>query len=376
MSMRILTVWHGAVNNWYRDKIRVLANQTGVEMALLIPNTWTEGGYLNHFRGSDPDDIFPVFAEPVKNRDLVHRFFFWRGPGAILRRFKPDIIDLVEEPFSYVAFQILLAKKLFSPKSKIVFNTGHTSTQSLGRSFDYIQKKLFKNAPAALTRSDTTENWLRESGYEGRIFMVGNGVNLKRYRPSPEHEFLPGGKLRLLYIGRVVRPKGLQYLIEALSILQDRHWELSIIGDGPYTQELKQQIQNAGLSDRIHFRGSVLMEEVPSVLHQADLLVLPSFSEGKWSEIFGRVIIEAQACGIPVIASRNGGIPRVLNNEACLFPEKDSKAIADVLAKIGWDKHKLAEHAARGLENVRRFSWEAMAEEQMRAYHWILGQNY
>ncbi len=367
--MKVLKIWHGAVNDWYRDKIRVLNNIDGLYMGLLIPPQWTEGGYLNHFEVKE-NDSFPIYVGKIRNRELIHRYFFYTGIVSALRKFKPDIIDLEEEPYSYVAWQTLQLKKIFARKAKILFNSGNTVNHKMNWEYNFFRNQIYKNCPAAFARGKGVQKYLEETGYNGKIFITGNGISLERFKPAKNKLFIPDQTLRIIFIGRLVEPKGIQYLLEALSQIK-KDWKLTVIGQGPYKTELKKIIKKYDLNNKVKFKGNITMEKIPNAFLNSDLLVLPSYKTRNWSEVFGRVIIEANACGVPAIASKSGGMPQVLNNKDCLFPEKDSKAITALINKIGWNKRILSDLSKKALENAKRYSWEKLSEGYHKAYKYL-----
>jgi glycosyltransferase involved in cell wall biosynthesis len=107
-----------------------------------------------------------------------------------------------------------------------------------------------------------------------------------------------------------------------------------------------------------------------------DLLCVPSLTTPRWREQFGRVLTEAMACGVPVIASCSGEIPRVVADAGVLVPEADTSAWAQAIAKVCSDRALRRELAARGLSRVHaHFSWPFVAREHLRFFEELLGRS-
>lgn len=364
--LRVLKIWHAAVVDLLREKLRALQALPDMETGLLIPPAWKETGQLDHYRPSEADD-YPVYVGKVAQRDHHKTYFFRAGLIRALRRFRPHIIDLEEEPFSYVAFQTLLAARLVVPRATLIFNSGHSARTPMHWEFEYIRRRFYRACPEAFARGKRVRSCLRHSGYQGRITLVGNGISLKRFRPPRSRRFLLRGRLRLLFVGRLVEEKGVQDLLQALAPIQ-RPWRLTLCGDGPFRGELEQQARGLKIQRSVRFQGSVPMDSLPAIYGGHDLLVLPSFHKGEWEEVFGRVLIEAGACGLPAIASRYGGVPEVIPDADLLFPQRDPDELGRLLQSLGWKRSLLQRLGRQAEENAARFSWESLARRYAGVY--------
>jgi glycosyltransferase involved in cell wall biosynthesis len=117
------------------------------------------------------------------------------------------------------------------------------------------------------------------------------------------------------------------------------------------------------------WHGSVDHEDLPSLYRHSHVVVVPSRSTPKWIEQFGRVIIEAMACGIPVIATRSGAIPEVCADSALLVPEDSPERLAEALVKLYHNKVLWLSLREAGLERVRRhYTWTNVADSLWDAY--------
>lgn len=165
----------------------------------------------------------------------------------------------------------------------------------------------------------------------------------RRPRPAP----------RLLVVGRQVAEKGTAIVIESLPLLLDRHpyLHLDVCGDGPALGQLKEQVVALGIQHCVTFHGHVPPGRVIELMHQADLLCLPSASEG-----FGKAVVEAMACGLPVIAT---AVPsELIRDSGMLLPERTPQALAEaVLASLS-DHERYAAMSANAASAAQPYSCE------------------
>jgi glycosyltransferase involved in cell wall biosynthesis len=177
------------------------------------------------------------------------------------------------------------------------------------------------------------------------------GVDCLAIRPRDPAEETP----TILHVARLVEVKGTEYLIRAFVAVAARHAdvELAIIGDGPLRRSLEGLAASLGLEGRVRFLGALPHVEVLARVRQAAMLVLPSVrTRSGRVEGLGMVLLEAAACGVPMVGSRLGGIPEVVidGRTGLLAPERDAAALADRIGAL------LDDPAAR-----RRMGGEARA---------------
>jgi colanic acid/amylovoran biosynthesis glycosyltransferase len=158
------------------------------------------------------------------------------------------------------------------------------------------------------------------------------GISLKAI-PFKERTLSQGDTIRLLSVGRLVEMKGREYAIKAIAQLKGKYnIHYDIVGDGPLREDLKKMVTDLGLDNIIQFRGWTDSDTLEMLYNQAHLFVHPSVTSSDGNqEGQGVVLVEAQAHGIPVIATRHGAFPDSLldGQSGFLVPEKDVKALAD-----------------------------------------------
>ena len=175
----------------------------------------------------------------------------------------------------------------------------------------------------------------------------------------------PGGDGYILYVGNLLPHKNLLNLLDALAILRRRHpgARLIIRGEGQpgYARAVRERVQTLGLSDAVSFQGYAATRALRDLYAGAVCLVLPSLREG-----FGLPVLEAMACGTPVISSSSSSLPEVGGDAAIRVDPYDAIELADAMYRVLADADFREELRARGLKWVGGFSWRRTAEQMSR----------
>lgn len=220
-----------------------------------------------------------------------------------------------------------------------------------------------------------------EERYGLRPEVVYNGVDLTRFTPiGPEDDKvladldLEAPTLSspvVLYAGRLVRWKGVEYLIKALPMLRPDNTRLWIAGEGPYREELKEMARSLGVKERVLFLGKVEQNSLAALFRSCQVLVGTSFV----NETFGMTLCEGMACGTPVVASDFGGFREVVDDGVTGFLARPQNP-ADLAAKINTliaDPALARRMGLAGRERVLQlFSWEAVAGRLEEVYRCLV----
>jgi D-inositol-3-phosphate glycosyltransferase len=204
------------------------------------------------------------------------------------------------------------------------------------------------------------------------VFVVPPGVDLATFQPIDRAEArrkigYDSGRV-LLFVGRLERLKGVEIAIRALALLRDReHDDLRLIvlgedsrdGDESEKERLKAVAASVGVRDRVDFLGSVAQHELPYFYAAADACVMPSYSES-----FGLVALEAQACGCPVVASGVSGLRSVVRDDVSgyLIDGHDPAEYAERIGRLLADPELAQQMGRRGRLLAQRFSWTRTAD--------------
>ena len=152
-------------------------------------------------------------------------------------------------------------------------------------------------------------------------------------------------------------------------LTESGEWQADLAGSGPDQARLAQLAQRLKIADRVRFRPWMLSAQTVDYYRSLDVLVLPSRSRSNWKEQFGRVLVEAMACGVPVIGSTCGEIPNVVGEAGLIFPEGDATALRDRLRDLQHDLPLRHELAQRGRQRVlERFTQEQIARQTYEVY--------
>lgn len=265
---------------------------------------------------------------------------------------------------------------------KVVMHTphGHVFYGHFGRAasrvFLWIERALAGKTTGliALTESERDEHLALAVGRAERFSVVPSGIDLARFRaavsrgsrPRPPGFDCPSDALVIGSVGWLTDVKGHRFLIEAFAALKPRYPKLHvvIVGSGELRDDYLALAARLGVKDSVHLLGD--RQDVPDCLAAMQLFVLPSLNEG-----MGRALIEAMAAGLPVVASRVGGVPAIVEDRrtGLLVPAGDAgalaKALEELLNKPEW-AGELGAAASRSIGE--RFSSEAMVRAVEAAY--------
>lgn len=213
------------------------------------------------------------------------------------------------------------------------------------------------------------------SGFLKRVFakhdiaadIIPNIVDLERFRPldtAPVRTAAPH-----LVITRNLEPiYGIETAIEALALLRaDGHREviLSIAGVGPSLSSLKALADSLGVADAVHFLGRLDRDKVVGLYRDADIALNPSLVDNMPNSV-----LEALACGVPVVSTDVGGVPFVVEHDktALLVPPKDAPAMKKALDRLLRDASLRERLRKEGLQHAQSFGWPVVAPQWLQAY--------
>jgi glycosyltransferase involved in cell wall biosynthesis len=345
LERRLLVVSHPAVVSVNQEVYRELARR-GWDVTIVLPDRWRHT-YAEGYVTPEPLAGMEASLRPtrVAFAGRPQRHLYLTSARGVCRSVRPDVAFIEGEPFSLAATQWGHAL------SRLGIPFGVQCYENIDRRFSLpvrgLRSRVLRDAAFVAARSETAGRLARRWGAAGEVDLAPPAVPDWPEVPSVPREVFTVG-----YAGRLVESKGVNDLLGAVRELP-APVELLMIGDGELRSELEGQ-PIPGSQVRV-LRG-LGHEEMAAGYAQLDVLVLPSHTTPTWKEQFGRVLVEALWCGVPVVGSSSGEIPWLveLTGGGLLFPEGDRGALAERLAELRDDAPLRRELASTGRAAVER----------------------
>ena len=211
--------------------------------------------------------------------------------------------------------------------------------------------------------------------FPGDYTIIPNGVDVRRFRPDlpPIPWMHESAAFHVLFVGRFEPRKGLLYLLRAVYLLREKipGLRLVVVGDGPLRAFYHREVARLGIRNQVVFVGRVSREQLPRYYASADVFVSPATG----AESFGIVLLEAQACGTPVVASHIPGYAQVIRDgeNGLLVPPRSPRHLARALLELYRDPAKRTALREQGLAVVRdRYAWDRVAAQVEEFYFHVL----
>jgi glycosyltransferase involved in cell wall biosynthesis len=367
--LKILMIGHSYVVALNRRLCREVARAAGETASVVVAApTYVRGDlrpiYLEPSDG-EPYELVPIRLRLSKIPHIAHY-----APGALrelMGREPWDVVHVWQEPYVLVGGQIARA----SPKrASLVYSTFQNISKHYPPPFGGIERYSLGRASAWTAFGSTIECAQRDRpGYCDRpMRMIPLGVDRDAFRPDPEagrttRESLgwsaPGPPV-VGYLGRFVREKGVDLLTRALDAQPRGSWRALFVGGGSMEPHLRawagRHPEQARVVTGVHH------DDVPRHLNAMDILAAPSLTTPRWREQLGRMLLEAMASGVAVVASDSGEIPHVVADAGRIVPEADERAWAVALTELIADSSLRADLAGRGLARARDvYDWPIVA---------------
>jgi glycosyltransferase involved in cell wall biosynthesis len=286
-----------------------------------------------------------------------------------MRQVRPDLVHIDEEPYNLATAHAtwLARRQAASP----LFFTWQNLLRRYPPPFNWTERWVLGHSASAIAGSAEAMRVLRAKGYRGAGAIIPQfGVDPVLFSPSEE---CVQGPPVIGFIARLVEEKGVLVLLDALAGV--RHdWRLHVIGTGPFEGAARARAEQLGLAARIHWEHGVPSTRVPDRLRTFSMLVQPSLTRRHWKEQFGRALMEAMACGVPVVGSDSGEIPGVIGDAGVVVPEGDPQALCTAVEGLLTDAALRADLGRLGRKRVLAcFTHARIAQLTVAAYRSALG---
>ena len=319
------------------------------------------------------------FLIPKIGRCFYGILYFLSVFSHIFRLHREFDFDLMDVHWAYPdGFAGILVGKLLR-KSTLV--TARGTDINLYPKFRLIRSQIIytlQNADRIISVCQALKDRIIQLGIpESKVVVIPNGVNIRKFEPIPKAEArkqlgLPLDRTFILSVGGLIHRKGFHHIIDAISIIRKKEKKdvcLIIVGEGEYREKLERQIDRLGLSSFVKLVGAKPHDEVYKWYSMANIFCLASSREG-WPN----VLLEALACGLPVVATNVWGSPEVIcsNEYGILVDKQDGRLLAEAITQgleKDWDREKLVEYAK---EN----SWDKCANKVFHEFKKVLNHEH
>ena len=362
----------------YFPNIPFLKTSGGMSNKLSRYNqNWNQYSKIPFFSQCNGFDVYyPKYPFiPVVSR-AIHPALMTLAVSSLMKRLiKEKSIDIINAHWIYPdgIAAVWISTKLGIP----VIVTAHGSDINIYSSYKLRKPQVrwaLKKADRVITVSNAlSEKVVKELNIDREnIAVIPNGVDISKFRSRNKEDVrrllgLKQDGRYLLFVGRFHEVKGLEYLIEALSIFNrrgDLSFETILVGDGPLKDDLLRWVKSNNLSEKIIFTGEKSNSEIPLWMNACNILCLPSLQEGNPC-----VVLEALACGLPVIASSVGGIPELINRENGILVKPRNPVSLIEAIKSAFEKNWNSDSISR---NIQEFSWTESAQKYLEIFEEIL----
>ncbi len=377
--MKVLMISKALVVGTYQKKLEEIAHFDDVDLTVVVPPRWADTPLERvHTCG------YRLLVSDMAFNGNFH-LHYYPQLKSIMKEDSFDILHIDEEPYNVATFHAMRLAQNHGAKT-VVF-TWQNLRRRYPPPFSWMEKYTLNRADALLVgNTEAKEVWLAK-GYKRLICQVPQfGVDptifyrrqhVKRssrpsviLRRSARHPSQPA--LTIGYVGRIVREKGVDILLQATAKLNGP-WNLKILGEGADRRRLERMAQWLGIGSRVQFDEWLPSTHLPNYLSSLDVLVLPSISRPNWKEQFGRVLIEAMACEVVTVGARSGAIPEVMGDAGLLFEEGDIEDLRRQLQRLLDDVPLRASLQEAGRKRVLdHYTHAAIARHTVEVYRTIL----
>ena len=370
---RLLTIGHSYCVTLNRRLADEIARRGEWDVTAVGPARFL-GDFGWHVLEPGPAEACAIVAVPVYCSRRVPVMLYSRRLRAVLSQ-PWDLVHCWEEPYVAAAAQVARWMPRGTP---LVFATFQNIAKSYPPPFNWIERYAMARADGIVAFGHTVFDVLRQRGFT-RVpaRVIPPGVDVSHFVPDLHARAAVRRELGwqddvpvVGFLGRLVREKGISLLTGVLDRLT-APWRALFVGSGPLEADLQAWARR--YPGRAVLQPAVGHDQVARYLNAMDVLAAPSQTTERWREQFGRMLIEAFACGVPVVASDSGEIPHVVGDAGIVVGEQDADAWRHTLEHLLTNparRHDLGERGRRRAADL--FAWSVVAAQHLDFFESII----
>ena len=275
-----------------------------------------------------------------------------------MSRFKPNIIH-VHTPLPLL--HGIFGKMFLGSKLVLTFHgTGFVRFESS----EFLQQVVRRWVDVVFYVSKAMEGSLKELLPSKPLVYTPNGVELQQFQNKMRRR-----KSQLVAVGRLRWQKGYEYMIAAVNEVFKEHkdYVLLIIGTGVLEDQVKRQVESLGIKDRVKFLGTQPRGKIVDFLNESNIFIMSSVTEG-----FPKALLEAIACGTPVVVTDVGSCKEMAQNAGLIVRPGDAKALAEAITRLINDNTLWERFSSQGPKIAKEYDWKFVAQKVYGEYEKLL----
>lgn len=371
-TRKLLSIGHSYVVSLNRRLVNEIARlgQGEWEVTTVAP-AFIQGDLRPMHLETDAHEICRLEAVSAYHSKFIHIMTYDRRLREIMQK-EWDLVHCWEEPYIFSGGQVAW---WLSEGTPLVYRTAQSKFKRYPLPFNWIENYAMSRAAGWICSGKTVAEALKpRMGYSLPMRLIPLGVDINHFYPCVDAKnqilHLLGweeqGTPVIGYLGRFVPEKGLDLLMGVLDSLETP-WRALFVGTGVMESSLQTWAKR--YPEQVRICTNVTHNQVPQYLNAMDMLVAPSQTVSNWREQFGRMLIEAFACGIPVIGSDSGEIPYVIEDAGIVVGEKDENAWVAAISDLLNSPSRRQELGQKGLERAHRFyTWSSVAQQHLQFF--------